>query len=141
MSNSVKHIILVADSQEMVRNSIKQIINESDDFLAGGEARNAYELMEQVKKEKFDIVLLDINLPDKSGIDVLSDLNDINPSLPVIITSMYDEIQFVRKALDNGARGFLRKTNVASELLPALRLSLSGEIFVSPFFKNKLEQN
>ena len=95
--------ILIADDHEIVREGLKQIVAEESDMEVAGEAANANEVFEILRTNNFDIAIIDINMPGKSGLDLLKDLKVQLPKLPLLILSMYGEEQYGIRALKAGA--------------------------------------
>jgi DNA-binding NarL/FixJ family response regulator len=129
---------LIADDHAVVRKGIKQIL--ADEFLHAtfGEAQNAHEVLEQAQKQTYDIVILDITLPGKSGLDVLKELKLAQPKLPVFVVSMHSEEQYAVRVLKAGASGYMTKESAPKELINAVRKILSGGKYVSPLLAEKL---
>ena len=123
--------ILIADDHAIVREGLKQIVAEESDMKVTGEAGNADEVFEILKTNNFDIAILDINMPGKSGLDLLKDLKIQYPKLPVLILSMYGEEQYGIRALKAGALGYLRKVSAPNELVTAIRKIVSGGKYIS----------
>lgn len=115
--------IIVADDHPLLREGVKKILKEqTSDIRVVQEASNAGELLEQLNNSQPDLVILDITMPRKSGLDVLKDLQDIYPKLPVLILSMHPEDRFAIRAIKAGARGYLNKSSIGEELVEAIRL-------------------
>jgi DNA-binding NarL/FixJ family response regulator len=130
--------ILIADDHAIVREGLKQIVAEESDMKVTGEAGNADEVFEILKTNNFDIAILDINMPGKSGLDLLKDLKIQYSKLPVLILSMYGEEQYGIRALKAGALGYLRKVSVPNELVTAIRKIVSGGKYISQALAEKL---
>ena len=130
--------ILIADDHAIVRQGLIQILAEESDMAVFGEAANASETIKNVHEQNWDIVILDITLPDRSGLDVLKELKNIRPGLPVLILSMHPEEQFAVRALKAGAAGYVTKESVPEELVKAIRKVLEGGKYVSPKLAEKL---
>ena len=130
--------ILIADDHAIVREGLKQIVAEESDMKVTGEAGNADEVFEILKTNNFDIAILDINMPGKSGLDLLKDLKIQYPKLPVLILSMYGEEQYGIRALKAGALGYLRKVSAPNELVTAIRKIVSGGKYISQALAEKL---
>ena len=132
--------ILIADDHAIVREGLKQIVAEESDMRVTGEASNSKEVFEIITKQNYDIVILDINMPGKSGLDLLKDLKVQFPDLPVLILSMYAEEQYGIRALKAGASGYLRKASAPNELVEAIRKIVSGGKYISPKMAEKLAE-
>ena len=123
--------ILIADDHAIVREGLKQIVAEESDMEVTGEAANANEVFEILRTNNFDIAIIDINMPGKSGLDLLKDLKVQLPKLPLLILSMYGEEQYGIRALKAGASGYLRKASAPNELVAAIRKIVSGGKYIS----------
>ena len=123
--------ILIADDHAIVREGLKQIVAEESDMEVTGEAANADEVFEILSTNNFDIAIIDINMPGKSGLDLLKDLKVQLPKLPLLILSMYGEEQYGIRALKAGASGYLRKASAPNELVAAIRKIVSGGKYIS----------
>ncbi len=123
--------VLIADDHAIVREGLKQIIADSADFAVCGEADNGLQAIQQARSGEFDIVLLDISLPDRNGIDVLKQLKKETPSLPVLILTMHREDQYAIRALKAGAAGYLNKQSAPAELVNALRDVAAGRKYIT----------
>ncbi|MFH1124020.1 MAG: response regulator transcription factor [Pseudomonadota bacterium] len=130
--------VLITDDHPIVREGLKKILSRESDIQVAGEAQNSEELMKLVQKEKWDIVVLDITMPGRGGLDVLKELSEKYPDLPVLILSMHPEDQFARRALQAGAAGYLTKDAAQEELITAVRKILSGEKYISARLAEKL---
>lgn len=133
--------ILIADDHAIVREGLKQIVAEESDMKVTGEAANSDEVLSIILKNSFDIAILDINMPGKSGLDLLKDLKIQFPKLPVLILSMYAEEQYGIRALKAGASGYLRKASVPDELVAAIRKIVLGGKYISLTLAEKLADN
>ncbi len=130
--------ILIADDHPVVREGFKQIISKADDLLVEAEALSGFEVVELVNKKDFDVVVLDLSMPGKDGLEVLKDLKAIRPSLPVLILSMHPEEQVALRTFKSGAAGYLNKESAPGELVNAIRKIHSGGKYVSPALAEKL---
>lgn len=130
--------ILIADDHAIVREGLKQIVAEESDMKVSGEASNALDLLELISSTDFDIIILDINMPGRSGLDLLKDLKHQHPELPVLILSMYSEEQYGIRALRAGASGYLRKASAPDELVTAIKKIVSGGKYISQTLAEKL---
>ena len=130
--------ILLADDHAVVRRGLKQIL--ADDFRTAifGEARNAQEALNLAWKEKWDIVVLDITMPGRSGLEVLRELKKTRPKLPVLVLSMHPESQFAVRVLKRGAAGYMTKESAPEELVGAIKKVLAGGRYVSSSLAEKL---
>ena len=130
--------VLIADDHAVVRQGLKQILGDTPEMLVAGEATNGQEALDRVRAEAWDVVVLDISLPDRSGLDILKELQSERPKLPVLVLSMYSEDQFAVRVLKAGARGYLTKDSAPDELVKAIRKVVSGGTYVSAFLAEKL---
>ena len=123
--------ILIADDHPIVRRGLKQIIEEAPDLVVAGEAGDGVEALARARSDAFDVVLLDITMPVKSGIDALTQLKRERPRLPVLMLSMHPEEQYAVRALRAGASGYLAKDSAPEELVAAIRKVSQGGRYVS----------
>lgn len=130
--------ILVADDHPIVRQGLKQIIADSPDMVAAGEASNGQEVLEQVRKNDYDVVLLDLSMPVINGMDTLKQLKDQKPELVVLVLSIHPEEQYAVRVLTAGASGYITKDSAAEELIAAIRAASSGKKYVSSSLAQKL---
>lgn len=124
--------VLIADDHELVRRGLRQILAEAFPKVVVAEAADARQTLEAARTQPCDIALLDINLPDRNGIDVLQDLKTRHPRLPVLVLSAFPEKDYALRAFKLGAAGFVSKQGAASELIVAIRKVLAGGRYVSP---------
>lgn len=132
--------ILIADDHAIVREGLKQIVGEEKDILVAGEAENSSKLMELLEKEKWSLVVLDINMPGKSGLEALKDIKNLYPDLPVLILSMFSEDQYGLRAIKAGASGYLKKVSAPNELVAAIRKIISGGKYINQSLAEKLAE-
>jgi two-component system invasion response regulator UvrY len=130
--------ILIADDHTIVRKGLVQILADSPDPILVDEASDGEEALAKAFAGDYDLVLLDISMPGKGGLDVLKELKDRKTRLPVLILSMHPEEQYAVRALRSGASGYLTKGSAAEELLSAIRKVLSGGRYVSSSLAEKL---
>jgi len=123
--------ILVADDHEVVRKGLMKVLAETLQPVKVDEARNGQEAVSKVWKSKYDLVVLDIKMPGKNGLDVLKEIKQHQPKLPVLILSMHPEEQFAIRAMRAGASGYLTKECAGDELVLAIRKALKGEKYIS----------
>lgn len=115
--------VMITDDHQLVREGLKRIVKEdTSDIKVVQEASNAAELLQALSKELPDIVILDIAMPGRGGLDVLKDIKEFYPKLPVLILSMHPEDRFAIRAIKAGASGYLTKTSIADELVKAIRV-------------------
>jgi DNA-binding NarL/FixJ family response regulator len=123
--------ILIVDDHPIVREGLKQILSDSIDMIVIDEASNGQEVLEKVWKNGYDVILLDISLPGRSGIDILKQLKNEKPKLPVLVLSIYPEEQYAVRVLKAGASGYLTKKSAPDELITAIRKVSQGGKYVS----------
>jgi DNA-binding NarL/FixJ family response regulator len=123
--------VLVADDHGIVRRGLRQILTETPDIVVGGEAATADEVIRQVQKEHWTVVLLDLKLPGSSGLELLMQVRRERPQLAVLILTMYPEEQYAVRALKAGAAGFLTKETAPDKLVDAVRKVAAGGRYVS----------
>jgi DNA-binding NarL/FixJ family response regulator len=133
--------ILIADDHAVVRRGLKQILAEEPDMMVFGEACDAREVIKNVSDQDWDIVILDITMPDISGLDVLEELKSVRPKLPVLILSVHPEEQYAVRALKAGADGYITKRSVPEELVKAVRKVIEGGKYISHSVAEKLAIN
>ncbi len=124
--------ILIADDHAIVRAGLRQFIASEIDMEVAGEAATGTETVELARKADFDVVLLDISMPEGSGVDTLKQLKQIKPELPVLILSTFSEDQYAVNLLRAGASGYLSKESASAQLIGAIRTVLQGRKYVSP---------
>jgi two-component system, NarL family, invasion response regulator UvrY len=135
---SHKTKIVIADDHAVVRMGLVQIISETSDLEVIAEAENGNKLLDRIRTLQPDVVLMDINMPEKSGWDVMLQLKSESPKLPVIVLSISPEKDFAVKFLKAGASGYLTKTSAPEQLVDAIRKVAGGGKFVSPALAEKL---
>lgn len=123
--------ILVVDDHALIRKGMKQILNDTEDIRVTGEAENGMQAIKMVQETLYDLVLLDISMPDKHGIDVLKQLKLNKPQLPVLILSMHEECQYALRSLKAGAAGYLSKQSAPTQLVTAIRQVACGKKYIS----------
>jgi DNA-binding NarL/FixJ family response regulator len=133
--------ILIADDHPIVRKGLKQILAETPNIIVAGEANNGAEVLKKVLKNEYDMVLLDISMPGRDGIDTLKELKDLKPNLPVLILSIHPEDQYAMRVLRAGAYGYLTKESAPEELISAIRTVSLGRKYISPSVAEKLVFN
>jgi two-component system, NarL family, invasion response regulator UvrY len=130
MSISAK--ILIADDHAIVRNGLKQLLADERSIKVIGEAKTGRDTLDKLQSEHWDLLILDINMPDRSGIDILRQVRATHPQTRVLILSGFPEKQYAVNVLRAGARGYLNKEMAPEELLAAVRCVLQGRRYVSP---------
>ena len=132
--------ILIADDHAIVRAGLKQFIVDQPDMQITGEAATGSETIALVRASQFDVVLLDISMPDKNGIDTLKTLKYMHPELPVLMLSGFSEDKYAVNLLRAGAAGYLNKEAASTQLVGAIRTVVLGRKFVSPALAQILAQ-
>jgi DNA-binding NarL/FixJ family response regulator len=130
--------ILVVDDHAIVREGLKQILGDVKDMAVLAEAGNGQEAMDQIRRQTFDVILMDISMPGRSGLEILKDIKNEHPKLPVLILSMHPEEQYAIRALRAGAAGYMNKSSAPDELIGAIRKVSAGRKYVSPSLAEKL---
>jgi len=124
--------ILIADDHSIVRAGLKTLLSGLDDMEVTGEAGSGEETIRMARKGEWDIVLLDISMPDKNGVDTLNEIKRHQPELPVLMLSMHPESQYAVNLLRAGASGYVSKEGAPEELVQAIRTVAQGRRYVSP---------
>jgi DNA-binding NarL/FixJ family response regulator len=130
--------ILVADDHAVVRQGVKQILADVSDMAVKDESQNGSETLEKVLQNDYDVVLLDISMPGRSGLEILEDIKNQRPKLAVLILSMHPEEQYAVRALRAGASGYLTKASAPQELIGAIRKVAGGGKYVTSSLAEKL---
>lgn len=123
--------VLVADDHAIVREGLKQILARTGDLVVGGEARDAHEVMRLIREGNWDVLLMDMSMPGRSGIDLIKQVKNERPTLPILVLSMHQEHQYAVRAIRAGASGYLNKDSASEMLVAAIRKVVSGGMFVS----------
>jgi DNA-binding NarL/FixJ family response regulator len=123
--------ILIADDHVIVRQGLRQIVTADNQMMIAGEAANGNELLDLVRKTQVDVVILDINMPKRSGLETLKELKRDYPSLPVIILSMHPEEQYAVRVLKAGAAGYMNKEAAPDDLVTAIKKVYRGGKYIS----------
>lgn len=123
--------ILIADDHAIVRRGLKQILDEEPGLAEVSEAQNGQEVLEMSRHQSWDLVILDINLPDRNGLDILNELHYTFPNVPILILSMYPEDQYALRVLKAGASGYLNKQSAPEELIKAIKKIRGGGKYFS----------
>ncbi|MCX5820215.1 MAG: response regulator transcription factor [Deltaproteobacteria bacterium] len=130
--------ILVVDDHAIVREGLKQILADVNDMAVRDEAAGGQEALNKIRSGEFDVVLLDISMPGRSGLEILKEIKAERPKLPVLILSMHAEEQYAVRALRAGASGYLTKASAPDELIGAIRKVSCGRKYVSSSLAEKL---
>ncbi|MDH5551853.1 MAG: response regulator transcription factor [Nitrosomonas sp.] len=130
--------IMITDDHAIVRQGLRQILSETDDLKVTGEAETGFQAIKIVRQKTFDVMLLDISLPDRNGIEILKQVKKDQPSLAVLVLSMHTEHEFAVRALKAGAAGYLNKQSAPAQLVTAIRQVAAGDKYVSPAVAQEL---
>jgi DNA-binding NarL/FixJ family response regulator len=130
--------ILIADDHAILRAGLKEILVRDLKDVICGEAESAEQVLAQVRTQHWDLVILDVSMPGRSGFDILADLKSLRPELRVLILSMHPEDQYGKRALKAGAFGYLKKESAPEELIQAIRKILAGKRYVSAALADRL---
>ena len=133
--------LIIVDDHAVVRKGLKQIFEEAPDIVVTDEAGSGSELLEKIRQKKFDVVLLDISMPGRDGLDVLKELKVERPELHVLVFTMFPEEQYAVRVLKAGASGYLNKESEPEELIEAIRKVSQGRKYVSPELAEILASN
>ena len=123
--------LLIVDDHPMMRQGLAQLIDNEPDLKVCSEADTAGQAMNVLASQRVDMVLLDISLPDKNGLEAIKDIQALKPGLPVLAVSMHDEALYAERVLRAGGRGYIMKQEGGKKLLEAIRQVLGGQIYVS----------
>ncbi len=130
--------VLIADDHPIVRQGLRQILGGTADMEVAGEAVNGQEALEQMRLGGWDVLVLDITMPGRSGFDILKELKYEQPDLPVLVLSIHAEEQLAVRVLKAGASGYLTKENAPEELVKAIRKVVGGGRYISPSLAESL---
>jgi two-component system, NarL family, invasion response regulator UvrY len=130
--------VLIADDHAILRRGLREILMRELEGVVCGEAENVQQFLAQVQNQNWDLAIVDITMPGRSGLDVLRDLQGVQPGLPVLVLSMHPEDQYGKRVLKAGASGYMNKESAPEELIKAIRKVLAGGRYVSPALAEKL---
>ncbi len=130
--------VMIADDHAIVRQGLKQILSETEDIKVTGEAETGFQAIKIARQQHFDVMLLDISLPDRNGIEILKQIKKDKPHLAVLMLSMHNEHEFAIRALKAGAAGYLNKQSAPAQLVIAIRQVSTGDKYVSPAVAQEL---
>jgi DNA-binding NarL/FixJ family response regulator len=123
--------VVIADDHTIVREGLRQLLQASVDFDIVSEARNGHEVIQRVRELDFDVLLLDMSMPGKSGMELIKQVKSERPRLRILVLSMHQEHQYAVRAIKAGASGYLTKESASSQLAAAIRKVASGGAFIS----------
>lgn len=124
--------VLIADDHAIVRQGLKRILAETPDMTVAGEAQNGVEALKKIREGEWDVVLLDVSMPGRNGVDTLKQIMSENRGIKVLILSMYPEDQYAVRLLKIGASGYMTKETAPEELVEAIRKVAQGKKYISP---------
>jgi two-component system invasion response regulator UvrY len=130
--------VLIADDHAILRRGLKEILTHELNGAHCGEAKDAREVLASVQNAQWDMVILDLSMPGRSGLAVLGDIKAMRPKLPILVLSMHAEDQYGKRILKAGASGYMNKESAPEELIKAIRKVLAGGRYVSPALAEKL---
>ncbi len=130
--------VLIADDHEIIRRGLIQILSEDSEIIVKDEVGNGYEVIEKLKRNKYDILILDISMPELGGLDVLLHVKVNYPELPVLVLSIYPEDQYGIRVLKDGASGYMNKEVAPDELIKAVKKIINGKKYISENLAEKL---
>lgn len=130
--------VLIADDHAVVRQGLRHVLSASSDIVVAAETADGFEVLEKVRKEAFDLVCLDMSMPNLSGIDLIKRIRLDCATLPILVLSMHNEAQFAARALKAGAAGYLTKDSDPETLIGAIRKVASGRKFIDPTLVDEL---
>jgi two-component system invasion response regulator UvrY len=130
--------ILIADDHPVVRKGLGEIVKKAFDMVMVDEASNGQEVLERVSKNDYDVILLDISMPGRSGLDILKELKGQKPKLSVLVLSIHPEEQYAVRVLKAGASGYLTKESAQDELISAIQKVSTGRKYITPSLAERL---
>jgi DNA-binding NarL/FixJ family response regulator len=135
---AAKKRILIVDDHPMMRQGLSQLVKTENDLAVCGEAETSREALDQAIRLKPDLVLIDITLPDKNGLELIKDIRAVLPETLLLVISMHDESMYAERVLRAGGRGYIMKQEGGKRLMEAIRQVLSGQIYVSAKMSAKI---
>jgi DNA-binding NarL/FixJ family response regulator len=132
--------VVIADDHQILREGLKQLLQASGDVEIVGEAGDGFEVLERVRTLDFDVLLLDMSMPGKSGVELIRQVKGERPKLRILVLSMHEEHQYAVRAIRAGASGYLTKESAAAKLVAAIRKVGSGGAFISAEVAERLAQ-
>ena len=133
--------VLVADDHTIVREGLKQILAKSGDLLVAGEAANGNDVLKMVREQLWDVLVTDMSMPGRNGIELIKLVKEARPKLPVLVLSMYGEEQYAVRVIRAGASGYLNKESASEQLVAAIRKVAAGGVYVSAAVSETLFHN
>jgi two-component system, NarL family, invasion response regulator UvrY len=133
--------VLITDDHPVVRRGIRQILEDEEGISLVNEAGNGKEMFGKLKEQKYDVILLDISLPGRNGLDLISQIKRTQPSVAILILSIHSEEMYAIKALKSGASGYLSKASAPEELISAIKKVVGGERYISSALASALAES
>ena len=133
--------VVIADDHQILREGLKQLLESAGDIEIVGEASDGATTLERVRNDAFDVLVLDLSMPGRSGMDLIRQIVDERPRLRVLVLSMHDEHQYAVRAIRAGAAGYLTKESASSELVAAIRRVAAGRAYITPTVAEHLAQD
>lgn len=130
-ASSARRRVLLVDDHPFMRAGLGQLIDCQPDLVVGGEAGNPAEALQVLARQRPDLILTDLTMPGRSGLEFIKDLRAAHPEIPILVVSMHDEAVYAERVLRAGARGYIMKEAGGENLLGAIRQVLRGEVYVS----------
>lgn len=130
--------VLVADDHTIFRDGLKQIISDEPDMQVAGEAVDGSDVLEKVRAQDWDVLLLDMSMPGKSGIALIQQVKAMKPQMPVLVLSMHQENQYAVHAIQAGASGYITKNSATRLLIEGIRKVVTGRLFITPAVAEKM---
>jgi DNA-binding NarL/FixJ family response regulator len=133
--------VVIADDHQILREGLKQLLQAAGDLDVVGEAGDGFEVLDRVRREEFDVLLLDMSMPGKSGVELIKQVKAEKPKLRILVLSMHEEHQYAVRAIRAGASGYLTKESAASQLVAAIRKVGGGGAYITPEVAERLAQD
>ena len=133
--------VLIADDHAILRRGLKEILTRELEGVSCGEAENAQQVLAETQSREWDLVILDITMPGRSGVDLVRNLRSSHPHLPILVLSMHPEDQYGKRVLRAGASGYMTKESAPEELIKAIKKLLTGGRYVSPALAERLARD
>ena len=123
--------VVVADDHTLMREGLKRILEDAEDITVVGEAIDGFETLVQARRGDFDLLLLDMSMPGKSGVELIRQVKETAPKMPILVLTMHEEEQYAVRAIRAGARGYMTKESAGTQLLTAIRKVAAGRPYIS----------
>ena len=140
-SAPIKQRIVIVDDHPMMREGLAQLIEHEPDLVVEAQADSAAQALQTIENSVPDLLLVDISLPDKGGLELIKDVHTLHPTLPILVISMHDETLYAERVLRAGGRGYIMKQEGGKKLMQAIRQVLGGRIYVSDRISAKILEN